>query len=247
MENNKILIIGAGWLGIPLAKFLSNKGCFVECAFRTEKTKLRIQKAKLSLFLNKDWCSFNTAILCFPPGNNKESYKKYIEDIIKKISNKTHIIFTSSTGIYPNETKLFTETTKFKVPLNKKHLLEAEQLISSLEKHTIFRLGGLIGDKRHPIKYISGKSLKNPNGSINLVHKNDVITLIYFAIKRNILGIYNVVAPNKLTRFEYYYQYAKKINVKPPIKEETVSIDRKIDISKLSKTFNNYKFKTFYI
>lgn len=227
MKNKKILIVGAGWLGIPLAKFLSNQQQVqVECYFRSEKTKTRLEEANLSLFSNKDWTSFDVVILCFPPSKEKAKYKASVEAITQHLSKKTHLIFTSSTGIYPNEPGIFTETTKFTVSPEKKHLWEAEQSIAHFKNHTILRLAGLIGGDRHPIKYLSGKQLKNPDGKIHIIHREEVIQKIYHVIQKKRFGILNVVSPLNLTRFEYYTQSAEKRKIPPPIRVKENKMDR---------------------
>lgn len=229
----RVLIVGSGWLGIPLAKTLSEVFS-VQCAYRSEQTKNRIKQNRLKpIGFPDDWSHFDIAVFCFPPKKDKESYSQSVQKYVNRLPQETKIILTSSIGIYPNISGRFKEDSIFQTPENKFYLKEAEDLVLKRKKSTVLRLGGLIGEDRHPIKFISGKPLKNPNGPINLVHRNDVIRVIQSCISKSWMGIFNVVAPINLTRFEYYSNKAKALSIAPPVSSEEPLINRKVVTKRL--------------
>lgn len=246
MKN--VLIIGAGWLGLSLAKTL-NKGFDVTCFYRSECSKDNIQSYDIkTISFEENWSNFDIAIMCFPPGKLKSEYSESVQNYLSKLSNNTKIILTSSTGVYPNESLEYTEDTEFIAPHNKLHLKEAEDIILKRNDSAVLRLGGLIGPNRHPIKFLSGKPIKNPDGPINLIHQEDVIRAIEMVIKQNFSGVLNVTCPSNLTRFQYYCQMAKTHGLTAPIYASEHKINRKISTTKITQILNftfNQKIDNF--
>ena len=92
------------------------------------------------------------------------------------------MLFISSTSVYGEENLIVTEETELNPDTESgKQLVQTEQLLqSNLNfKTTILRFGGLIGEDRHPIKFLAGrKNIENPNAPINLIHQDDCIGII---------------------------------------------------------------------
>jgi nucleoside-diphosphate-sugar epimerase len=89
------------------------------------------------------------------------------------------VLFISSTSVYNDVDAFVTEETIARPATESgKQLLETEQLLQSNInfKTTILRFGGLIGEDRHPVKFLAGReNLENPNAPINLIHQEDCI------------------------------------------------------------------------
>jgi nucleoside-diphosphate-sugar epimerase len=88
------------------------------------------------------------------------------------------VLFISSTSVYNDVDAFVTEETIARPATESgKQLLETEQLLqSNINFKTTIRFGGLIGEDRHPVKFLAGReNLENPNAPINLIHQEDCI------------------------------------------------------------------------
>jgi hypothetical protein len=83
---------------------------------------------------------------------------------------------------------------------------------------TILRFGGLIGEDRNPVRFLSGReNIENPNAPINLIHQDDCIGIIEKIIALNSWNkTYNAVTPFHPSRKEYYSQKATELNLALP-------------------------------
>jgi NAD dependent epimerase/dehydratase family enzyme len=83
---------------------------------------------------------------------------------------------------------------------------------------TILRFGGLIGEDRNPVRFLSGReNIENPDAPINLIHQDDCIGIIEKIIDLHSWNeTYNAVAPFHPTREEYYTQKATDLNLALP-------------------------------
>jgi nucleoside-diphosphate-sugar epimerase len=76
----------------------------------------------------------------------------------------------------------------------------------------IIRPGGLVGQDRHPVKFMAGrKELSGQNHPVNLVHRDDLIALTHYLInKPTKFRTYHAVAKEHPTRKEFYTTMARK-------------------------------------
>jgi nucleoside-diphosphate-sugar epimerase len=269
----QISILGCGWLGLPLAKSLIAKKRYSINGSTTSENKLAIlENAGINSFLitlESESVSENTTIFLakseiliidIPPKlreNNTDLltpfemiFVRKIENLIPFIekSNVKKVLFVSSTAIYGNENGIITEET---IPNPEtesgKQLLLAEAILQKNQNFetTILRFGGLIGEDRHPLKYLAGKeNLENPDAPVNLIHQNDCISIIEEIINQSKWNeVFNAVAPFHPSREEYYMQKAKKQNLVPPKFSTEKSNITKIISSEKIETSLNYQFK----
>jgi nucleoside-diphosphate-sugar epimerase len=260
----KISILGCGWLGLPLAKALIKKGFSVNgSTTSTEKLSI-LEKAGITPFLiSLDSKSVSGAIESFlkesstliidiPPklrGTNKENFVEKIKILIPFIekSSVENVVFVSSTSVYGEENDIVTEES----PLNPdtesgKQLVEVEQLLqrNTNFKTTVLRFGGLIGEDRHPVKFLAGReNLDNPDAPINLIHQEDCIGIILKIIENDSWNeTFNAVAPFHPTRSVYYTQKAMDLNLAlPKFNPENAFIGKTILSDKI-ETALNYTF-----
>jgi nucleoside-diphosphate-sugar epimerase len=158
------------------------------------------------------------------------------------------VLFVSSTSVFSDDNSKVTEAS---IPNpdteSGKQLLEAEQLLQSNKNFetTIIRFGGLIGNDRHPIKFLAGrKNIENPDAPINLIHQDDCIGIIEAIVcHTELVEVFNAVAPIHPTRKEYYSQKAMELNLPlPEFEENKISTGKLISSDKI-ETVLNYKFK----
>lgn len=263
MKNTSIL--GCGWLGLPLAKSLIAKEFSVKGSTTTLEKVSVLQKVGIDAFqitlsekeisgkIGSFLSNSEILIIDIPPklrGNSSENFVSKIELIIPFIEKSAiqRVIFVSSTSVYADDNSIITEES---IPQpnseSGKQLLAAEQVLQSNYnfKTTIVRFGGLIGEDRHPIKFLAGRQhLENPNGPINLIHQLDCIGIIERIIELDCFGeTFNAVTPFHPTRKDYYTQKAAALGLSlPEFDENNPSVGKTI-LSDKVETVLGYEFQ----
>lgn len=268
---NQISILGCGWLGLPLAKSLIAKNRSVNGS-TTSENKLQILKdasinpylvalesESISESINDFLDKSEILIIDIPPklrGTNSDTSQERkifvdkIQILIPFIERSTikKVLFVSSTSVYSEENGLVSEET---IPNPEtesgKQLFLAEEILRNNQNFetTILRFGGLIGEDRHPVKFLAGKeNLENPDAPVNLIHQNDCINIIEEIIDQSKWNeVFNAVAPFHPTREEYYTQKAKEHGlVLPKFSSEKSHIKKIISSEKVENSLN-YHFK----
>jgi len=262
--TNQISILGCGWLGLPLANFLIKSGFVVKGsttnldkisilennkiqAFQIELSEIEI-KGEIDSFLKNS----EILIIDIPPklrGVSSENFVKKIQNLIPFIEKYKikKVLFISSTSVYSDKNKIITEQTKPNPETESgKQLLETETILQSNTnfKTTVIRFGGLIGEDRHPIHFLTGrKNIENPEAPINLIHQKDCIGIIKAVIEQNCFGeTFNAVAPYHPTRKDYYSKKAQQLNILAPKFEVEKNTSGKIIRSDKLITELNYNF-----
>lgn len=263
----KISILGCGWLGLPLAKAMIAKGFSVNGSTTSVEKLPLLENSGINPFLitlserkvDGNIADFlgNSEILIVdvPPklrGSEKENFVSKIRNVIPFIekSSINKVLFISSTSVYSDGTSTALSVTEETAPQpdteSGKQLLEAEQLLKSNEnfKTTVLRFGGLIGEDRHPIKFLSGRdNLDNPNAPINLIHQEDCVGIILKIIETDSWNeTFNAVTPFHPSRSAYYTQKAVDLNLAlPKFNHEKPFIGKTILSDKI-ETVLNYTF-----
>ena len=243
-------IIGCGWLGLALGKKLVEKGYLVNGSVRTKEGFGALESAGIKPFeldLEKSTdiptsisMHERLLIISIPPIDRKKPsrYENMLQEVLNQFSNQTRVIFTSSTGIYPKVAGNYHEDFKFSSEQDSTILNIAENAIrQSSMPHVIFRLGGLIGPNRHPIRFLKGrKHVKNPNGPINFVQQGDCVRAILQTIdEATVTGTFNLVHPNHPSRKNYYTNAAKHYDFETPDFEESEAVDRLVSSEKIMR------------
>jgi nucleoside-diphosphate-sugar epimerase len=234
----KISILGCGWLGLPLGKFLVEKGHVVKGSTTSADKIPLIQSVGIKPFLLKfspqieaqseDYVSqfldCETLILCIPPRAGKYGEDFHVQQIQSlivhlKSSSIKSIIYTSSTSVYP---ELNGEMTEDDEVFENHALIKVENLLKSLPQNvTILRCGGLMGGERMPAKYFAGKTINTGQTPVNYVHQEDVIQIITMILEKGFLNeTFNVVSPEHPIRKEVYLKNCADLGFEKPIFEE---------------------------
>ncbi|OUS29889.1 hypothetical protein A9Q98_05755 [Thalassotalea sp. 42_200_T64] len=250
--KDQIAIIGAGWLGLPLAKYLKQDGHSVvvtaTTAFAVEK--LAAQQLQAYLFNlpevenSSEVFHCQTLIICIPPGirYGKSDYPEKIVAIIKQAEQSTSkvesIILLSSTSVYNGLQGPVNEDSALNLNAEKVAILHrAEQLVSAskIPHKTVLRLAGLVGYDRQPGRFFkNGKAIANPDSVINLIHRDDVVAIIANLLsqqQQNNIGtdqIYNCVAPKHPTRRQFYQKAIAALTQPSAIFSEQCEINGKL-------------------
>ena len=278
-ERKKISILGCGWLGLPLAKSLLSKGYEVKGS-TTSESKLEVLKnAGISPFqiqleehqiignMEDFLKETNVLVIDIPPGLRRETSTSNEMTFVNKIKNLIpfieksgvqKVIFVSSTSVYGDSNNFSTslEVTEETEPNpdteSGKQLVIAETLLQSNPhfKTTVIRFGGLLGDDRHPVKFLAGRTnIENPEAPVNMIEREDCIGVIEKALdfarndKWEWNQTFNVVAPQHPTRKAYYHKKAQILNLPLPIFAENSKSKGKIISSKKVETILGYSFQ----
>lgn len=263
--NNKISILGIGWLGLPLAMHLIAKGYQIKGS-TTSLMKLKKLKQKgiqpyhiilkenevvgeIDEFLEES----EILIINIPPGlrsNPDIDFVAKIRGLLKPIekSSVKHVLYVSSTSVFEDQENftIIQDTTMPNASKNTgKQLIATEKLLKQKNKFatTILRFGGLFGPDRHPATMLSGRSnLKNPEAPINLIHQQDCIGIIDTILEQNHWGeTLNVAYPDHPQKEAYYTSICKQMDLPIPQYDREIASKGKMICS--IQVENNLKYK----
>ncbi|MFI0425460.1 MAG: SDR family oxidoreductase [Flavobacterium sp.] len=272
----KISILGCGWLGLPLAKSLLSKDYEVKGS-TTSESKLEVLKnAEISPFqiqLDEHQIIGNiedflketdVLVIDIPPGLRKETSTSNEMTFVNKIktlipfiekSDIQKVIFVSSTSVYGDSFPIveITEETKPNPDTESgKQLVIAETILQSNPhfKTMVIRFGGLLGEDRHPVKFLAGRTnVENPNAPVNMIQREDCIGVIEEILKQvqnnnwEWNQSFNAVAPQHPTRKAYYHKKADILNLPLPTFVEDSESKGKIISSVKVETILGYSFQ----
>ena len=274
--NKKISILGCGWLGLPLAKSLLSKGYEVKGS-TTSESKLEVLKnagilpfqiqleenqiiGNMEDFLQK----IDVLVIDIPPGLRKEvstsnemTFVNKIKTLIPYIekSGIQKVVFVSSTSVFGDSFPIIeiTEETKPNPDTESgKQLVISETLLQSNPhfKTTVIRFGGLLGDDRHPVKFLAGRAnVENPDAPVNMIQREDCIGIIEKSLdfarddSWEWNQTFNAVAPQHPTRKAYYHKKAENLNLPLPTFAENSESKGKMISSKKIETILGYSFQ----
>ena len=216
MENkiNKLVVLGAGWLGQALCLSAKQVSWQVQGTHRSNEHKYDFERQ----FLLKDEQLTHQIDLqdaywvCAIPPRSRHSESNYPETLtaalkLSKTLNAKGFLLCSSTGVYDQEAGVYTESNDISCTNERQiKLYEAEEQVLS-QDGKVLRLAGLLGPNREPGRFVAGKELNTSSQQVvNMVHQQDVINAIFAVIEHWQVGqnIYNVVNPSHPTKADYY-------------------------------------------
>ena len=230
----KISILGCGWLGTPLTQSLLRNRFLVKGSSTTQNKAEELKKKGVQSYCftvtetgnyPQDFFDSDRLVITLPFRRHLQDpfeYMRQMQSLVSSISNSpiTHIIFTSSTGVYSKHSGHVTENTPITPTTDREAaLLATEQVLLKLPvATTICRLAGLIGPNRMPGKFLSGKqNIPNPNAPVNLIWQSDCIE-IFTRLLQNppYNGILNCVSDDHPSRKEFYTRCAQEQGIPIP-------------------------------
>lgn len=268
MTNTKpqISILGCGWLGLPLASHLLQQGYPVkgsttrEARFPvlantgTDPYCIRLEEDLITGPIDAFLHNSKILLIDIPPGLRRHpgrDLSKVLTPLLRAVKRSSikHILYVSSTSVFPDMEKTFDETDSFEPDSDAgKQLRAAERMIMDMKetKNTVIRFGGLLGGDRHPIHSLSGRTgLKDGNNRINLIHRDDCTGLILAVINKNFWGhILHGVAPCHPAKAEYYGRIAEEEQLPPPHFSNTKASHKgKLINAELTAQWLDYTYK----
>ncbi len=246
--------MGCGWLGLPLAKMLIKQSHNIVATRRSvagidELSELGISGVKFELGLDLQQTQFDllfTSDILFlniPVGRKSVQsfdFIRAIESLLIRAqqSQIKQVLFVSSTSIYGDESRQVTEnSTPNPITHSANVNFAVEKLVSNYfpKNFSILRLAGLVGETRHPVYFLSGKTgLTQPKQVVNLVHQQDVLKAIQNILDKGLWGkTFILSATEHPSREEYYTWAAETLNLPIPqfISQENNEKGKQIDAS----------------
>lgn len=260
LQKSRIGILALGWLGLSLAEHLSLAGAKVWGSVRSTAKRdllaedVRIEtivwenEAGISKELALALSSTDVLILNLPPRVfQNQRYAEGLLQFLPFLPSEAKVLFTSSTGVYPDHLLDAKEDHIFRVE-DMNPILEAENRLkeSCGNRLTIMRLAGLIGSDRHPVYHLVKKETNvHPEKSVNLIQRQDVLSVIEKVISSDYFDeTLNVCHPYHPSRKSYYENAAIQFNLpKPHFTQSSLSeADKVVNSQKLVHKlgFNNF-------
>lgn len=214
-----ITVIGAGWLGLPLALQLQQDGHAVTATATSAEGAARLAAqglAAITLRLGEGQSTTlppsKVIIVTIPPRGGAAVMQQAIAEIAALAVGARHILYISSTAVYPDSNREVQEQDAQHIasPHSGIDLLDLEQRLQEAAPCpvTILRLGGLFGPGRHPGRFLAGKlDVPGPDSPVNMTHLDDVIGAIQTILQQappSQHRTYNVVAPLHPSRATFY-------------------------------------------
>ncbi len=231
MPEISTAIIGAGWLGKPLAARLLAQGGSILTTRRSAVGCDELKAAGLpcaALDLAADdanltpLAGFSRLVLAFPPGIRRGKGEQYL-DMLARLrdglagTKVRQILLVSSTGALADVEAEVDEQT----PADPHSpLAQAEQALlqDSRYQSSVIRMAGLFGPERYPGRFLAGKS-ELPRGAapVNLIHQSDAVGLCLAILNQQRVGeIFHGVAPKAYRRDHFYTEAAKLLGLASP-------------------------------
>ncbi|QXC33647.1 NAD-dependent epimerase/dehydratase family protein [Aeromonas sp. FDAARGOS 1407] len=225
-------ILGAGWLGLPLARALLAAGKQVAVTVSSAEKAARLQgegihahpltiSAEMSVADKKEqWpIPCETLVICVPPSKT-DDYPQAVARAcaLAKASGTRRVLFVSATSVW-GAGQAEGEQPKPRHARGER-MLAAEQAVQAagFECVMIVRPSGLYGPDRHPGRFLAGKTLEGGAQAVNLVHLDDVVAACLLLLERGKDGdAYNLSAPVHPRREQFYPFAARQLGLPAPL------------------------------
>lgn len=235
-------------MGLPLASNLIQKGYEVKGSTTSVDKNNNLTSKRIIPFVvdlrkrDYDLSDFlsSEVLIISVPSKIVDDFKNFIFHLEKSFIKK--VIFISSISVYANSNQVVTEGS----PVGMSALFEIENLFrfNTNFKSTIVRFGGLFGYDRKPGNFFHANTLiDNPEGFVNLIHRDDGIRILENIIKSNAWNeTLNACADTHPTRRDFYTKEIAKVRKIKPVFNENSLNEYKIVSSEKLKNLLNYTF-----
>ncbi|KAF7787408.1 hypothetical protein PRUB_a4783 [Pseudoalteromonas rubra] len=249
--HNKLVVAGAGWLGMPAAEAAAEQGWQVQATRRQpHSSALSRQLVHDGTRLVHDVSLQHAFWLCaMPPGARRED-SNYLVTLEATLALATELqmqgfLLCSSTGVYADADGVYSEQGALAATDSQRQriLQQAEQLVLS-HGGKVLRLAGLVGPGREPGQFIAGKTLRSSSQElVNMVHQADVVSAIMSVLTHwpQARAIYNVCAPSHPFKQDYYQAHCAQAGTQPPSFASDNSKARIIDGAAISELGFSYQ------
>lgn len=232
-----IAVIGCGWLGLPIAADLAERGFNVygttTRAERISEIEAYGVRGRLYRIGDPKPPQAEGYVINVPPSKTSD-YVASLRTTAEQLQPKSNVLFVSTTSVYTGKPDIFPEsqvvpgitspehfnTTSKHSPIPISDLIMAEGVFWSGPKGrgTILRCGGLVGPGREPGRFLAGKKdVPDPDVLVSISPLDEVVYMVAFIIATGDWGkVINAVDRNRPTRRDFYTQAALDLGLTPP-------------------------------
>lgn len=252
MELKKIAVLGAGWLGLPLIRYLADAGHGVRGSYRRQAVREAILdvdaqpylldlpdlSAPLEAFLE----DIDTLVVTLPPRGRslgERATEVYLSALscLGSFIPSVHLIYTSSTGVYGSSVTGWIDEGCPPAPDtdSSRAVVAAESwLASHTGRVTILRLAGLFGPGRDPATFFRQREVvTRGDAPVNMVHQEDALLAIETVMLGEYYGIFNVCAGTHPPKRAFYASYLERAGLPSKIFLPGGADGKRIDSTKL--------------
>lgn len=267
-----IAIIGAGWLGEPLARRLNFDGNQCIVTKRTQEgldslsglsgfiCNLDKANAEDELVSQLKQNNIHTVVGSFPPGfrkGNGDEYVNWWRTLVNASVSAgiTKLVMISSTTVYPAYVDVMTEDkASYKLATEDPQFSDKARLMLQAEKlvegsgltYAIVRLSGLFGPNRNPARFIAKLKSLSQSAPANMLHLDDAIGATCFACSKIENEIVNATTPETVSKAEFYAKAAELAGHTTSLPEIVDIKDKKISPEKLLSLGYRFKYQHIY-
>lgn len=225
---DKVLVVGLGFLGLPLAVKLYEAGCDVRAVKRTfTSDDVNLPVCLDCLDVAQDdypqaWADCAVWVLLLPP-SQVQDYAATMGRLLRhaEACGVRHLLFGSSVGVYGDAPRLCDENSEPQPDsASVRAIVAAEQacLAADIAHVDILRLGGLYAAERHPVFRLLAKGRLTDGGApVNMLHRDAAVAALFrAAMQPNGRRVRNIVEQLNMSRAEFYRAEAAKLGCAAP-------------------------------
>ena len=240
--GKRVLIVGCGYVGIPLGAELHQQGHEVFGLRRSDAADAELRAVGITPLhaditqpktLTRLPSEYDWVVNCAATsGGAAEDYHQLYAignfNVINWLRRRPQrYLFTSSTSVYgQNDGSLVTETDNTNPDADTaKALLQAEQILASdyedfQSPFVILRVAGIYGPSRgHWLKqFLRGEARLDGGGSrfLNMIHRDDLVRIAIAALNGPPQSVYNAVDNEPVSQRDFFAWLAEKLNQPMP-------------------------------
>jgi nucleoside-diphosphate-sugar epimerase len=244
----RILIFGAGYVGLPLARALRNRSHEVIGVTRSAERACDLAAENLSSLI-ADVTDRSTLIdlpkadvvinLVSSSHGGSDDYRRvYVEgtqnvlDALKPIQ-PSRFLQASSTGVYAQDDGSIVDESSATEPeaATGKALVEMEKLVLNQPAGVVMRISGIYGPCRGHLykQFLSGEAriTGKPERHLNMVHRDDIVAAFVAALEHSHpRNAYNITDDEPVRQVDFYKWFATQLG-RPMPEAASSETDRK--------------------
>jgi len=260
-DNQRVSILGGGWLGLPLAQYLAAQGYMVQVsrtnAVGVEEVRelgLRAHEVNLAAetpLADGAFWQVPTMLIAVPPqaGQPEAVQVAQYQRLAKRLraSGVQHVLYVSSTSVYGEGNAEVTEATPLAPQKSGGQVVRALEQVLQQEatlQTTVLRFGGLIGYDRLPTDATAiQRRSRAADTPMNVIHRDDCVQIIHQIVRQGAWDkVFNACADEHPTRREYYAAAAAARGFTLPDMGPVQHLPYKVVNSDKLKATLNYRF-----
>lgn len=226
----RIGIIGCGYVGQAAALYWKQKEHTVSVTTRRPERISLLQSLVDNVYLltNPSLKEFilqqEALLISVAPDTQDDYHSTYLHTASEVAQHGAHlqtVLYTSSTSVYGEQEGSWVDETLFLQPAQIKDAIlhQTEQVLLENLQACILRLGEIYGPGRDIGKRL--RRMQQPfagtgESYTNLIHLNDVVNALDFALNYNLKGIFNLCNDFHIPRRDFYEQICQQ-EMLPPV------------------------------